>query len=354
MRTRWSDPAHEYTDRNLKRLERKIRAIYGQAIAEVDAEIEDYFRRFEIKDEKWRQWVKDGKKTKAEYRYWLNGQIAVGEEWEKKREHLANIYANADKAAYAVVYDHIPLVFAENINYATYQIEKAAKIDTAFTLYNSEAVERILQQNPEMLPPAGKKVSADIRAGRAVKWNVEQIQSVMMQGIIQGKSVMKIAASLASTVGDRDMKAAIRNARTMTTAAENAGRVVGMQRAQDMGIELQQQWMATLDNRTRHSHRMMDGERVDVGKTFSNGCRFPADPYGAPAEVYNCRCTLVAAVKGHQINAQDLGLRNTDHMEQQSYSAWKHSHKITSNPIELPAIIAAIQKGRYIREYKTL
>lgn len=58
--------------------------------------------------------------------------------------------------------------------------------------------------------------------------------------------------------------------------------------------ELEKEWMATLDGRTRHSHAVLDGEHVPNNKKFSNGCRFPGDPQGPAAEVYNCRCTLVA------------------------------------------------------------
>ena len=90
----------------------------------------------------------------------------------------------------------------------------------------------------------------------------------------------------------------MRWARTYTTAAENAGRVASYERAQKMGIKLKQEWLATLDGRTRHSHRQLDGERREVGKRFSNGCRYPGDPQAAYAEICNCRCTLVAAVDG--------------------------------------------------------
>ena len=68
--------------------------------------------------------------------------------------------------------------------------------------------------------------------------------------------------------------------------------------AEKMGIKVRKEWLATIDGRTRHSHAMLDGEQVDNEKKFSNGCMFPGDPNGPASEVYNCRCTLIAAVDG--------------------------------------------------------
>ena len=68
--------------------------------------------------------------------------------------------------------------------------------------------------------------------------------------------------------------------------------------AEKIGIKVRKEWLATIDGRTRHSHAMLDGKVVDKDKKFGNGCMFPGDPNGPPWEVYNCRCTLIAAVEG--------------------------------------------------------
>lgn len=35
-----------------------------------------------------------------------------------------------------------------------------------------------------------------------------------------------------------------------------------------MGVQLKKQWLATLDGKTRHEHRMLDGQTVDVEESF--------------------------------------------------------------------------------------
>lgn len=51
-------------------------------------------------------------------------------------------------------------------------------------------------------------------------------------------------------------------------------------------------WRATRDNRTRDTHRHLDGESAGMDERFANGLLYPHEP-GAPAsEVVNCRCSI--------------------------------------------------------------
>ena len=66
-----------------------------------------------------------------------------------------------------------------------------------------------------------------------------------------------------------------------------------MKRLAALGVEVQKEWMATLDSRTRESHRNLDGERRELDERFSNGLMYPGAS-GSAKEVYNCRCTMVS------------------------------------------------------------
>lgn len=342
------DRGQKDTDKILSEVEKRINEEYKQAIEGIEAELSDYLRRFETKDKIWRGWVEDGKKTDEEYQQWRIGQMAVGKRWSDLQESLAQGLYETDKTARNYVKDACPEIFAENYNFSAYEIEKQVGVNTAFTLYSKESVERLAKDNPEVLPPVGKKVAKDIAEGKAVKWNKQQLQSVMMQGILQGDSIPKLATRLANTVGDRDRKATIRNARTMATGAQNAGRIESYKNAKNMGIDLEQMWIATMDNRTRHSHRWLDGETKPVGEAFSNGCKFPGDPAGRPEEIYNCRCTLRGVVKGLERRS---GLsRDTSAVDGMTYDEWRNA-KAVSNPITLPEEKAESIKRRYQSEY---
>lgn len=322
-----SDTGHKETDDLLEEMEEKLRKEYRQAVKETQAKAEDYFKRFAAKDEKWRARVEAGEVTEKEWLEWRKGQFLVGQRWEEMRDTLAQDYHNANVMARSVVNGYMPEVYALNHNYATFQVEKGSKLDTSYTLYDRQTVERIARDNPEILPPPGKNMKAKIAANKDIAWQEGQIQSATMQAILQGESIDGMAKRICRDLGNTDYASAVRYARTATTGAECAGRRDAYQRAQGMGIPVKQTWVATLDGRTRHSHREMDGETVDVGDSFSNGCEYPGDPAGPPEEVWNCRCTTIVQIEGFERDVTDTDLRHNERLGDMSYEEWKSAHR---------------------------
>ena len=343
------DRGQKETEKVLREVEKRIEKEYDEAIEGIEAELSDYLRRYEIKDKTWRTWVENGTRSEEEYLQWKKGQLAVGQRWSAEKQLIAEQLYKVNEKAKDIYKSSAPEIFAENANYATYDIEKQAKVNTSFMLYNKDAVKRLIQEDPEVLPPVGKKVAKQIAEGKAVRWNRQQLQSVMIQGIVQGDSIPKLATRLANTVGDKNRNAAIRNARTMATMAQNAGRVNAFKRAQSKGVDLTQRWMAVMDNRTRHTHRWIDGEERPVGEAFSNGCEYPGDPKGDPAEIYNCRCCLRGVVKG--LERRSGKYRDTSAIDGMSYDEWRNAKPVT-NMITLPEEKAQNIKQSYLADYR--
>ena len=160
----------------------------------------------------------------------------------------------------------------------------------SFDIYDENTVRRLIQEDPKLLPSISQKA---IDRAKDTAWNRAQFTKDVTSAITQGIPPSQLAKSLQHTMGLNQVSA-IRNARTAITSAQNGGRMEGYTKLAAMGVEMQKEWIATLDNRTRDSHRDLDGERVAYNKTFSNGLMFPADPSGAGREVWNCRCTMRA------------------------------------------------------------
>ena len=354
------DYGHKESDKMLKELEKRLKAEYAQAERELAEKVAQYFKAYERKNAVKLAQLNAGQISQKEYLRWKKGQLLIGQRWQEMQDTIATDLHNVNKIAGAMISTHAKDVYALNHNYGTYEVEKGSLVDTSYTLYNRETVERLMRDDPDILPPPGKYVSQRIAEGKDVLWNKQQVQSVMTQSILQGESIPKIAKRLESAVGksytediikNADQKtaqqiakelarknraAAIRNARTMTTGAENAGRVDAYKRGQQMGVKSLQMWVATLDSRTRHEHRLLDGQKKPVGEPFEvdgKKIRFPGDPTAPPYLVYNCRCGVIAVVKGSKLDKEGIeGIERRDEkLGDMTYDEWKNA-KATPAP----------------------
>ena len=233
---------------------------------------------------------------------WMNDMVAT----------LSGDVSKVNQKAMDALDGYAANIYAENANRAAYGIEGATRGIASFALVDEYTARNLMMKDGDLLPRLDKR--------RDVRWNRQKFQSAITQGILQGESIDDISKRVQSVVGMNE-RAARRAARTATTGAENAGRVSSYERAKDMGIEVMQEWLATLDSKTRGSHRELDGQRIKVGQKFVNGCRYPGDPEGPAHEVYNCRCTLVAYIPG--INYDDW--RKDEKIDGMSYEEWKSS-----------------------------
>lgn len=311
--------AHKLTDDALEALERRISRVYAQAGKDIEEKLNAYTAQFKWLDEQKKALVEAGKLTQKEYEQWRLNKIAIGELWEAKRNNLARDYLNADKIAYGIVNGELPNVYALNHNYTAYALENQTNMNLQFTLYDKSSIERLLKEDRNLLPL--KEVTGKTFTTKVVRWNEQKVQSAITQGLLQGEPIPNIAKRL-EQVTEMNKNSAIRNARTAVTGAENAGRQDTYNEAVSKGIKLKKEWMATLDNRTRHEHATLDGQRVEQDEDFKiNGysLEYPGDPNGAPEMVYNCRCTMIAVVEGVDEIAKSVG----EYQPRMTYSEWE-------------------------------
>lgn len=290
------DEAHLMTEQELKKLERRIAKVYKEAADELTDTINAYFESFRKSDEDMRKRVDAGEITEEHYKQWRLAQIGRGKRFEALRDQVAERYTKANETAIAYVNDQTPGIYSLNRNYAVYTIEQVAG-DVGFTIWDEQTVKRLIVERPDVMPyyPPEKA----LKRGIDLAYGKSQITKSVTSSILQGSSIGKMADDLQHRITDMSRVSAIRAARTSTTAAQNAGRLDSYHAAQNMGIKMRKEWLATLDGRTRHAHAMLDGQKADVDKPFKvegHEIRYPGDPQAAPYLVYNCRCTLIAAV----------------------------------------------------------
>lgn len=320
-----SDLGHQLTDKELAKLERRIAKLYREAGEELQATIDAYFEQFKKRDEEMKALigtVQNGKEwTEADYKQWRFNQIGRGERYQAMRDKVAHRVTDANAVAVSYINDATPGIYSLNRNYAAYTIESVAG-DVGFDLWDEQTVKRLMVEQPDLMPYYPPKRA--LKRGIDLAYGKKQITASVTSSILRGLSIKHMADNLQKRITTMSRDSAIRTARTAVTGAQNAGRMDSYAAAGKMGIKLKKEWLATLDARTRHSHAMLDGEQVPQDKKFSNGCRFPGDPQGPPWEIYNCRCTLVAAVDGVDTS---YGLRRTRDglISDMTYAQWEAS-----------------------------
>lgn len=284
------DHGARYTDQQIDAIEKRITALYDTAYNDVRRKYLAFIQKFKREDEKYRQMLADCDITKAQYDAWLRGQVFQGERWKAQLSDIAQTLTNATIAATDVINENATNVFAMNANYAQYEIEKAGNADFGFGLYDEDTVRRLVRDDPNLLPPS--KVDIPLEQ----QWNKTLINRQIGASIVIGEGI-EAAAKRLQRAANMSANQARTHARTAMTGAQNAGRIEGYHRAEQMGIKLEKEWLATLDGHTRRSHAMLDGQHVPVDKPFKSllgDIMYPGDPSARPANVYNCRCTLIS------------------------------------------------------------
>lgn len=282
--------ADKYTDKTFSQLESQISRMYKEAQKDINQKLLDFTKRHRAKDRDMKQKLKKGEITQEQYNSWLTGQIFIGNQWKHKKEQITESIKHVMQEASNVSRGKAIDVFAENANYTAFEIEKDLGAQINFGLYDAHTVSRLIRDEPELLPRKvvnGKKLEA---------WNQKVIANSISQGIIQGESIDEISKRIARDTCISAGRSSTLYARTAVTGAQNAGRMERLHEAKDMGINVKKRWMATLDNRTRDAHAELDGQTVDVDEPFQSDLgpiMYPGDPTANPANVYNCRCTLV-------------------------------------------------------------
>lgn len=288
-----ADRAHIATDREIARMERHLSEIYERANKELTKKAETYFTQFEKLDEQKRALVEAGKMTEQEYKTWRQNKIMTGRHWTRMKEQTAQELLRANRTAQEYINGRLPGVYALNYNSVGENVERSVK-GYSFELVDASTVKNLATSDKTLLPYKYVDGKKDVR------WNTKKLNSEILQGIIQGESIPKMAQRL-QKVTKMNEASAIRNARTTVTSAENKGRMDSLHVAAEKGVVVHKIWMATHDSRVREAHADLDGQEQEIDDPFKSelgDIMFPGDPDADPANVYQCRCTLTYKVMG--------------------------------------------------------
>lgn len=329
-----TDEAHDWTDAEIERIESELRLQYSEATAEMLDKQDQWLKDYERQKAQYDKDLREGRITKEEYRKFMQTKAMQSQWFTNMIDSLADGAYAADVRAMDTVNDAMPRIYAENHNYGTYQAEQVVRADTSYTLMDESTVRNLIKNNPDLLP------RKDVNKSKDISWNKEKFNSAVLQGLVQGESIPHMAQRIQSVI-DMNYRAAIRNARTAATAAENAGRLASMVRMWNMGIDVRKEWIATEDHRTRPAHKRSQHEVRELDERFHwTGLLYPGDmSTNDPGMVYNCRCRIVSDFDREGSKNPITGESPTDSFmtePEMDYDTWKkyEGKPITENKKE--------------------
>ena len=280
-----ADIAHAKTDQKLEEMEKRLSAIYSRAEKTVQKKMADYAKSIDEKSAELLQAYKDAetedekrKAKKAYIRFYR--KLVKSKEFVSMSATVADDLYRANVEASAYINSQTPSIYALNYNYIN--AEMAKDIDgfkpQEITDTEAEKYSGYTQHTVDK-----KKDTA---------WNKDNLKKSVVAGSLLLLGASAIMKRSANSAVEKNLNSASMHNSGMGTDAENKARLDGMYRASDIGVKVQKQWRATLDNRTRDSHAHLDGTTIDIDELFDNGLEYPRDPNGEPAEICNCRCRL--------------------------------------------------------------
>lgn len=334
-----ADTAHYQTDLKLEEMEKRLSAIYSRAEKTVQKKMAEYANSIDEKSEELLQAYKDAetedekqKAKKAYIRFYR--KLVKSKEFVSLAAAVADELYKANVEASAYINSQTPSIYALNYNYINAEMAKDIDGFTPQEITESEA-EKYSGYTQQTVDK--KKDTA---------WNKDNLKRSVIAGSLLLMGAYAIMKRSANSAVEKNRNSASMHSEGMGTDAENKARLDGMYRASDIGVKVQKQWRATLDNRTRDSHRLLDSETIDLDDTFDNGLKYPREPGGALSEICNCRCRLryvtpytkyetrsarLGEVKGSY--KKDSSFRGTKsiEIENMSYAEWMEWRKRNGN-----------------------
>lgn len=223
---------------------------------------------------------------------------------------------------------------AENgYNGTWYAIEGAENLTLNMPIINERYIDAIVNEKVD-----GQTFSRRLYKNRDNL--AKNTTSELLHGVSHGKGYPEIAKRI-SELTEADYKRALRIARTEGGRTQSHATQKSYENAEDLGVKLEKQWMATLDKKTRIAHQGLDGQRVGVKEQFNyegNTANGPRLFNNAGLDI-NCRCTTIAVVNGV---APELRRDNEDGEAGpfQSYDEWAEAKGLKAKPERPKATIA--------------
>lgn len=262
-----------YIEMLIAQAEKEIEILFANRLKVIKQEISDMFEKYQS-DDVHVTWTEFNKYNR------LNKElIRIGEMLTGDYREVAKTIRRTQQNTYI-----------EKFLMSLYLYEMASQTSMQFDVPTASAINKAIEQPIEFikLVPTLQKHRDEV---------LKKIRIHITQGIMSGEGYSKIAKALRDDIGMTKAQSQ-RVARTEAGRAMSQAGLDSAKVAKDNGLDMKKRWLATKDNRTRDTHRHLDGKAIDIDDNFhSSGCVGQAPKLfvgvASAKENINCRCKLL-------------------------------------------------------------
>lgn len=263
-----------YIDRKIMTAEKEIEILFANRLKEIKQELADMFSKYQS-DDVYVTWTE------------FNKYNRLNKELERIGQMLTQDYREVAK----IIKQSQQNVYIEKYLMSLYLYEMASQTSMQFDVPTASVITKAIEQPIKYIELTGtlKKHRSNV---------LKKIRIEITKGIVNGKGYTHIAKALRDDLGMSKAQAQ-RVARTEAGRAMSQAGLDSAKVAKDNGLSgMKKRWLATKDNRTRDTHRHLDGKAIDIDDNFhSSGCVGQAPKLfvgdASAKENINCRCKLL-------------------------------------------------------------
>lgn len=248
----------------------------------------------------------------------LNNRIAILNE-------INDLIKEAHESVGSEIKSYIQESYRTGNNHVKYVVEQSIQQATPLSYLDKQAIRQLLTN-----PIDEQLLSQNLYFNREKV--AKGVQSVLLKNYADSKSYAQMANELANQT-EAGFHRSMRIARTEGQRVYNAKQLDSQQEAEALGIEVKKMWTATLDGRTRGTHRSLDGQIRGINEEYvsPSGARGLAPSHmGSASEDINCRCqslTIVEGIKPTHRRAYNEDRQGSEIIEYKTYTEWERANE---------------------------
>lgn len=268
---KWEKELEELTKRRYKQMDSEVHNHYKKALREVKKELSQYIGRYDD--------------LSFSQRLQLENQF-------KSARQIDSILSEMSEKSTGTIEEYVRDELRRGYNGVWYTIESMENIRLDFGMLPEEYIEQLVHQ-----PVEGMRFSQRLYAHRTEL--AEQVTDELLRGARRGEGYAKVAKRIGEMT-EADYKQALVIARTEGGRTQSTAKQKSYEEAERLGVRIQKQWIATLDEKTRSNHATLDGQTVDIDDDFEIDGYAAKGPrlFGVAKQDVNCRCTTITVVNG--------------------------------------------------------